>query len=92
MKFIGRSVGRLLRGIALLWQVCVCGLANLVRRLSKGSWADYVLFELSGPLLERTPQRPGICRCYRSAGRPSRSNLCTMRCGGSRVILMCGGW
>ena len=58
MSSIGRGVGWVLRGISLLWQVCVCRLANLVRRLSKGSWADYVLFELSGPLLERTPQRP----------------------------------
>lgn len=70
MKFIGRSVGRLLRGIALLWQVCVCGLANLVRRLSKGSWADYVLFELSGPLLERTPQRPRYLSLL-SFGKPA---------------------
>lgn len=58
MNFIGRGLNRVLRGTSLLWQLCACGLANLVRRLSKGSWADYVLFELSGPLLERTPQRP----------------------------------
>ena len=50
-----RYVVRLLRGISLLWQVCVCGLANLLRGLSKGGRADYVLFELSGALLERTP-------------------------------------
>lgn len=58
MSFIGRGTVRLVRGISRLWQACACALANLVRRLSKGSWADYVLFELSGPLLERTPQRP----------------------------------
>ena len=70
MSFIGRGVGGVLRGISLLWQVCVCGLANLVRRLSKGSWADYVLFELSGPLLERTPQRPKYLSIF-SRGRPA---------------------
>ena len=58
MSYIGRNVVRLLRGISLLWQVCVCWLANLLRGLSKGNRADYVLFELSGPLPERTPQRP----------------------------------
>ncbi len=58
MSFIGRSVVRLERGISLLWQVCVCWLANRLRVLFKGGRADYVLFELSGPLPERTPQRP----------------------------------
>lgn len=57
MSLIGRGLGRLFRGVALLWQVCVCGLANLVRRLSRKSWADYALFELSGQLLERRPER-----------------------------------
>jgi len=72
MSFIGRGVGWVLRGISLFWQVCVCGLANLVRRLSKGSWADYVLFELSGPLLERTPQRPRFLN-FLSLGKPGLS-------------------
>ena len=70
MNLIGRSVGRFVRGIFLLWQVCVCGLGNLVRRLSKGSWADYVLFELSGPLPERTPQRPRFLS-FLSFGKPA---------------------
>lgn len=70
MNFIGRSVGRIVRGVSLLWQLCVCGVANLVRRLSKGSWADYVLFELSGPLLERTPQRPRFLS-FLSFGKPA---------------------
>ena len=72
MHFIGRSAGWLARGISLLWQVCVCGLANIVRRLSKGSWADYVLFELSGPLQERTPQRPRYLN-FLSLGKPALS-------------------
>ena len=58
MRFVGRTVVRLLRGLSLLWLVCVCRFANLLRRLFKGARADYVLFELSGPLPELTPQRP----------------------------------
>ena len=72
MSFIGRNVVRLARGISLLWQICVCGLANLLRGLSKSGRADYVLFELSGPLPERTPQRPWYLS-FRSFGRPSPS-------------------
>ena len=69
MSLIGRGLGRLFRGVALLWQVCVCGLANLVRRLSRGSWADYALFELSGQLQERRPeQRRFLSRL--SIGKP----------------------
>ena len=67
---IGRGVIRLVRGIVWLWQACGCLLANGVRRLSKGSWADYVLFELSGPLLERTPQRPRYLNIV-SRGKPA---------------------
>ena len=70
MSVIGRGVIRLVRGIAWLWQACGCVLANGVRRLSKGSWADYVLFELSGPLLERTPQRPRFFNIL-SRGKPA---------------------
>ena len=70
MSVIGRGVMRLVRGIAWLWQACGCLVANGVRRLSKGSWADYVLFELSGPLLERTPQRPRYLNIV-SRGRPA---------------------
>ena len=72
MSFLVRSVGRLVRGISMLGQLGVCGLANLVRGLSKGSRADYVLFELSGPLLERTPQRPRYL-AFLSFGRPALS-------------------
>ncbi|MCY4412797.1 MAG: signal peptide peptidase SppA [Caldilineaceae bacterium] len=72
MRFVGRIVGGIVRGISLLWQICVCGVANLVRRLSKGSRADYVLFELSGPLLERTPQRPRFLEIF-SVGKPAPS-------------------
>ena len=72
MRFLGRIVGGIGRGISLLWQLCVCGLANLVRGLSKGSRADYVLFELSGPLLERTPQRPRYLS-FLSFGKPALS-------------------
>ena len=70
MRVIGRGVMRLVRGIAWLWQACGCLVANGVRRLSKGSWADYVLFELSGPLLERTPQRPRYLNIV-SRGKPA---------------------
>lgn len=70
MSVIGKGVIRLLRGLAWLWQACGCVLANGVRRLSKGSWADYVLFELSGPLLERTPQRPRFLNIL-SRGKPA---------------------
>ncbi len=58
MRFVDRTVVRLLRGLSLLWLVCVCRFANLLRRLFKGARADYALFELSGPLPELTPQRP----------------------------------
>ena len=58
MRFVGTTVVRLLRGLSLLWLVCVCRFANLLRRLFKGARADYALFELSGPLPELTPQRP----------------------------------
>lgn len=58
MGMIGRGIGGLLRGIGLLWQVFVCWLANLCRGLFRGSLPDYVLFELSGQLLEREPQQP----------------------------------
>ena len=72
MSFIGRNFGRLARGISLFCQVCVCWLANLVRGLSRRGRADYVLFELSGPLPERTRQRPWYLS-FRSFGRPSPS-------------------
>ncbi len=58
MRFVGRTVVRLMRGLSLLWLVCVCRLANLLRGLFKGARADYVMFELSGPLPELAPQRP----------------------------------
>ena len=58
MSFISRKMGGLVRGIGMLWQIFVCGLANLLRRLSKGNRSAYVLFELSGPLPERATQRP----------------------------------
>ena len=58
MRIVGRTVVRFLRTLSLLWLVCVCRFANLLRGLFRGARADYVLFELSGPLPELTPQRP----------------------------------
>ena len=70
MRFVGRTVARLLRGLSLLWLVCTCSFANLLRGLFKGARADYVLFELSGPLPELTPQRPWFM-ALGPLGRPS---------------------
>ena len=70
MRFVGRTLARLLRGLSLLWLVCACSFANLLRGLFKGARADYVLFELSGPLPELTPQRPWFM-ALGPLGRPS---------------------
>lgn len=57
-KSISNSLRALTRLLGRLWRGLVYGLLNTRRRLARGRWADYVVFELDGELLERTPARP----------------------------------
>lgn len=58
MPGIGRAVGRALDALSSLIRICACAVANLLRKSRRAQLPDYVLFELSGQLPERSPRRP----------------------------------
>lgn len=60
LRFFGRAIVGLIRWFGRLILGMYIGLVNLRRWLIRGSRPDYVVFELSGELLERTPVQPRI--------------------------------
>ncbi len=51
LAWLGRGIGR-------IWRWLVYGILNTRRRLARRKWADYVLFEIDGEILERIPSQP----------------------------------
>jgi len=58
LKLIGRAFRAIGRLLGRLWRWTYYGLLNGRRRLARRKWADYVVFELDGELVERTPSQP----------------------------------
>lgn len=58
LKPIGRGLAALGRLLGRLWRWLFYGLLNGRRRLARRKWADYVVFEMDGEVVERTPPQP----------------------------------
>lgn len=58
VKSIGSALGGLARLLGRVRRGIVYGLLNGRRRLARSRWADYVVFELDGELMERAPVQP----------------------------------
>ncbi len=60
LRFFGRILMGVFRGIGRFCLWLFLGLVNLRRWFLRGGRPDYVVFELSGELLERTPVQPRL--------------------------------